>query len=251
MKKRVKVKIVLSKAGFGTLPLLFGVPDSWVGKQPTPTRYPEIFKPDYQRLWVKSLADLPGVVPEERWFVAIERFLSGCAEQNVDPFISTNATQAGNAWVASLLMTSRHYLVRYMNSTHLIDILDAREQMTTVKIVPLGFTITSRIKGIYEGGALALSRLLTSRVFGLHPAVSDRGQMYEKALWPNLWFYVLILSPSRMEIGYRITVNHSILIPNAEKMTRTAVKAWIISRLWLPVVRVTKIQGLPLRTRKF
>lgn len=245
------MKIVLSKAGSGTLPLLFGVPDSWVGKQPTQTRLPEVFKPELKKLWVKSLVGLPDVNPEERWFVAIERFLSLCAEKNYDPFVPSNATQAGNAWVAALLMTTRHYLVKYLNSTHLLDLLDQREQKTAVKIVPLGFTITSTVRGLYEGGQLALARLLSSNVFGLHPAVSDRGQMFSKALWPNLWFYVLILSPSRMEVGYRITVNHSVLIPNAESMNRTAIKNWIISRLWLPSVRVTRIQNVSLRTRNF
>ena len=247
------MKAVLAKASdFGTLPLLFGVPERWVGLQPTPTRYPSAFRPGLEKLWARALLQIPTEhTPQEKWFDAIQLFLSICAARNVEPFAPNVSSNAGNAWVAALLMSTRHQLVRYLNGNHLLDIVDPATQRVAVKITDLGFTITSTLAGTYEGGQAALMRLLGSNVFQLHRVVNDKGLMYAASLWPNLWFYVLVRGTKRVEVGYRITVNHKVLIPNVEKLTKLQVKAWILRNLWLPAVHVSPITGLSLRTRNF
>ena len=233
----------------GTLPLLLGIDESWVGKRPTPNRYPSLLRPELKNVWVKLLPGIDRTLdPEDQWYRAIEQFLSLCLQNNWQPFLGN---QVGNGWIEGLLFSTRHQVVRYIKATNILAIMKPVDQRTTVKITDLGFTIESRIRGLYADGPTALARLLGSKTFMLHRAVSDRGMMFTKTLWPNLWFYALIQSGKRVEIGYRITINHEASIKGSEKMTRTQIKDWIIRRLWLPVVRVSRVEGVTLRTRNF
>ncbi len=233
----------------GTLPLLLGISDDWVGKRPTPNRYPISLRPELKKLWVQVLDQVDRTQkPEDQWYVAIQQFISKCLDSGLDPFVDRSV---GNGWIEGLLIATRHQVVRYIKATRLLALMQPVEQKTTVKITDLGFAIESRIRGTYEDGSTSLARLLGSRTFMLHRAVSDRGQLFTKTLWPNLWVYALILSNKRLEVGFRITINHAVSINSSERMTRTQIKDWIIRRLWLPVVRVSRIEGTTLRTRNF
>ena len=237
----------------GTMPMLFGVPAKWLLQRPTVQRIPPGFNQTLPDMWTKALETLDkDAEPQEQWATAVKEFVRAANQKNVVPFAPSHLDQGGNAWIQSYLFLARNHAVQYLKATKLLDIIDPSDVATKIKLTELGFLVGSTLTGTYDGGVNVLTKLLASPEFKLHRVVNDSGMTFARALLPNVWFSVTLLSGKRLRFAFTISVNHHPLIPNFEEKKVGQIKRWIDRNMWRPVVRSLPVRrSIPVRFQSF
>lgn len=210
---------------------------------PTVSRFPKSYNPKALKLWVKALDKINNEYEDtlENWMATIRTFISLCRAEGIEAFDHANAA-AVNEGIEAWLKSNRVKAIKYCNDTEIFKhfrIVSGKRTVVVTGQQGRNFYVenTARLKAIEDP---TLKSWLTGSPM---PGFTDNG---DGSFTRNINAASTITVNFIGMNGATVTLNiycHSLPIIEG-KRTNKALAKYIETKIWTPLVRRFKFNGV-------
>lgn len=214
-----------------------GVTDVAQSVDPTAAAFPQAFNINSQGVWDSTISQIEMTKDKAlNWGMAIKTFIANCVEQDIFPF--SNLKQAPNDRILSELQHARRAIVKFLDDSRMLDLVDLRATKREVLVSNVGFTLR-----VY--GDATLKDPTFEQWLGQKPSPSfsyQHGNVYAKHLAHGVTMMVH-RTANRWRVGYEITSHHFPQLPGNHVPSKAELEKFVLDLLWMPVLRTHRPQG--------
>lgn len=210
-----------------------GVPLRQQNELPTPGAFPTGFNQSTFKYWQQAVSSVSAKTPKIAWKQAISRFIRLCEQYSVFPFYDQ---QTNNDLIFTTLLRGRRQVVRFMDSTNLLEEMRPDKTVRSVTLTTTGFqlTVESQVRLINNDPTVV-------KTMGLRQASkTTSGAIWRKGLDRDVEFYVRNAGArlnQRWFFGYTITVNVFPHIPGNHTPSTKEIEKFVMDVIYLPILR--------------
>lgn len=213
-----------------------GITDLDQARDPTVSTFPHAFNPSCQRIWnaVVSNMEFKPASAGHNWATAIRLFVEVCIAEDEFPF--SNLKQSSNDFILEALSNARKDVVKFLNRSKLLDLVNLRATRREVSMMNTGFVLK------VFGNAWVKDPTFEKWLIQIpYPRfdLKEHGQ-YRKQVSPSTTMIVYNEGASlnqRWHIGYEIVVHQFPDLPGNTLASKGDMEKFILDILWMPVLR--------------
>jgi len=225
---------------------LLGVSDYYQTKNPSKLSCPAKFKAT--NIW-KAMFDNRDFVTHleqsnDKWNYAISVYLKICHDQGETAF-KDEGDRTTNNRISEYLMTARRIVVKYLDSTGILDKYSLRFPERGYVFKDNGFMIINRAVVRNFGDAIQLTDYIKSVGF-----TRTGDGRFHKVLNSAIRVHFKITNGINAIISYEIKVHSTPYVP-LKRLSRIKMNNWVSHYLWLPAVRANRFKTLKNRNSLF
>jgi hypothetical protein len=226
-------------ASNGINPVLLGVPERWTDTAPTINKMPERFNAGNIKVWILCVqATDARLDPHEQWSKAVQMYVRLCVKRSLDPF-TTELDRADNEAIRSYLKMARLNLVKWLDRTHLLELLYLNKVWHEIELRDQGFVVHVYARCEPQCKLDELQYFLR-RTCKFHIATGNGGKTWQGYPRPDILFDAKLVNGQHVRLHYAITVTRQVFNEHLEKGDHVSVndlRNWILKTLWLPSAR--------------
>lgn len=216
-------------------------------RSPTADGFPSAFNPQGRMFWNQAIEQYaPQHSALEDWGHAIKKYVELCEIAGMFPFQQMH--MAKNDQIHYYLKAHRRDIVYFINKSKLLDEITIRRSHHKVALTDTGFTIT-----VYAWCYIkdpSFSKWLLKMPYPRFNVVREADGRYVKHLGPGLEMFVEndgVKLTNRWHIGYTVTCPFFPDMPTKNTPSRAELEHFVLSTLWMPILRETRPNGLQYR----
>lgn len=210
-----------------------GVPIRQQSELPNPDSFPSAFNQNAFKYWQQAVDEVKVKSPKLAWPRAIQRFVRLCEQYSIFPFYDQ---QTNNDLIFTALLRGRRQVVRFMDSTKLLDEMRPDRTSRSVTMTTTGFTLT-----VESQVRLMVNDPTIVQKMGLREAAkTTSGSIWKRSLDRDVEFFIRNSGANlsqRWFFGYTLTIPVFPHIPGNHTPSTKELEKFVMDIIYLPILR--------------
>jgi len=223
-----------------------GVPQLDQARSPTVKGFPTGMNANNIAEWTTAIHELiPCGEALRDWGIAIKNYVRLCEKRQVFPFSNTSVDR--NDEIVDILKIAREDFVRFVNKNHFFRDIKIRTTLRQVHLTENGFVLRVYAKARIDDPSFIKWLEHLPMPYNFPTVQPDAPNRYIKRLTHNLSLFVESEAPMLKErwlVGYEISIPMFPTLPNELLPSRAEIEEFILSVLWLPLIRSMRPFGM-------